>query len=233
LARSVEDVALALEVLGLRMRSQCAVTRVGIVSAAPASNMSAECVDAVQFAAAALASRGIAVDEVEAPGRAEAERIFDELTAAETRQLLGEFLPERLDDVSPQLRVQWEMVDERAVPVDSHALLVRLEAIAREFDDWLLEDRLLLAPVATTAAYPLGTLDGVFDRFDACKLASALGLPAAAVPVCINAEGLPVGVQLIAARGAESALLRGAAELAAASLETFTPRLRLESASSA
>jgi len=44
-------------------------------------------------------------------------------------------------------------------------------------------DRVLLAPVCTEPAFELGRLDGVFELFDDCKYASALGLPTAVVPV--------------------------------------------------
>jgi Asp-tRNA(Asn)/Glu-tRNA(Gln) amidotransferase A subunit family amidase len=47
----------------------------------------------------------------------------------------------------------------------------------------------------------------VFDLFHHCKLASALGLPAAVVPVSLSAGGLPIGVQVIGRRGHEAEVL--------------------------
>jgi Asp-tRNA(Asn)/Glu-tRNA(Gln) amidotransferase A subunit family amidase len=46
-----------------------------------------------------------------------------------------------------------------------------------------------------------------------CTYANALGLPAVSVPVMLSEAGLPVGVQLIGARGHERALLALAREL--------------------
>jgi Asp-tRNA(Asn)/Glu-tRNA(Gln) amidotransferase A subunit family amidase len=50
----------------------------------------------------------------------------------------------------------------------------------------------------------------VFDLFVHCKLASALGLPAAVVPVLRSPEGLPVGVQIVGRRGREDEVLAAA-----------------------
>ena len=67
---------------------------------------------------------------------------------------------------------------------------------------------MLLAPAAAEPAFALGGLEGdVFDLFHHCKLASALGLPAAVVPVALSATGLPIGVQVIGRRGHESEVL--------------------------
>ena len=56
----------------------------------------------------------------------------------------------------------------------------------------------------------------LFDAFQHCKLASALGLPAAVVPVGTTAEGLPVGVQVIGRRGREDEVLGVARAIEAA-----------------
>ena len=66
----------------------------------------------------------------------------------------------------------------------------------------------LLAPAAAEPAFELGGLEGnVFELFHHCTLASALGLPAAVVPVAALGRGLPIGVQVIGRRGHESEVL--------------------------
>ena len=68
--------------------------------------------------------------------------------------------------------------------------------------------RTRLAPAAAEPAFELGGLRGnVFDLFHHCKLASALGLPAAVVPVSLSPGGLPIGVQVIGRRGHEAEVL--------------------------
>ncbi|MDP9346125.1 MAG: amidase family protein, partial [Actinomycetota bacterium] len=50
-------------------------------------------------------------------------------------------------------------------------------------------------------------------KLSLCSYASALGLPALAVPVMRSGTGLPVGVQLIARRGEERTLIALATRL--------------------
>jgi Asp-tRNA(Asn)/Glu-tRNA(Gln) amidotransferase A subunit family amidase len=157
--------------------------------------------EAVDVAADALAEAGVEVVDGALPEQEEAERLFDFVTAQETRALLGRWLPERFEDASPQLAVQWRAVE--ALEPDSlayHAALARLDELAAQ-----VETGALLAPPGAGPAFELGRLEGVFELFDDCKLASALGLPAAVVPVARN--GLPRGVQLVGRRGGERALL--------------------------
>ncbi len=67
---------------------------------------------------------------------------------------------------------------------------------------------MLLAPAAANVACASGYLGiDLFDDFHHCKLASALGLPAAVVPVGVDDAGLPVGVQVIGRRGREDEVL--------------------------
>jgi Asp-tRNA(Asn)/Glu-tRNA(Gln) amidotransferase A subunit family amidase len=106
--------------------------------------------------------------------------------------------------------------------LDASARLARYED---EADAWFREHPVALCPCAPDVAPPLGgrwpaELDGVPMRpggkLTLATYASALGLPAVCVPV-MRAEGtaLPVGVQLIGARGSERSLLSLAAELEA------------------
>jgi Asp-tRNA(Asn)/Glu-tRNA(Gln) amidotransferase A subunit family amidase len=89
---------------------------------------------------------------------------------------------------------------------------------------WLERHGAALCPVAPDVAPALrgsfGPVDGEPVRpggkLTLCTYASALGLPAVAVPVARTAAGLPVGVQLIGRRGHERALLALARELEAA-----------------
>jgi amidase len=97
----------------------------------------------------------------------------------------------------------------------------RLLALEREADAWLARHGAALCPVAPDVAPPVrgsfGPIDGREMRpggkLTLCTYASALGLPAVAVPVGRTNAGLPVGVQLFGRRGHERALLALAREL--------------------
>jgi amidase len=86
---------------------------------------------------------------------------------------------------------------------------------------------LLLSPTLLTPPPPFGSMDvppgnplGVFDLLHEflpfTPIANITGQPAISLPLSWNADGLPVGVQLIAEYGREDVLLRVAAQLEAA-----------------
>ena len=107
--------------------------------------------------------------------------------------------------------------------LDASAQLARCEI---EADEWLVRHPVALCPPAPEVAPPLrgawsAEIDGVPTRpggkLTLATYASALGLPAACVPIMrAEGSGLPVGVQLIGARGSECSLLALAAELESA-----------------
>ncbi|MET8561237.1 amidase family protein [Streptomyces flaveolus] len=79
----------------------------------------------------------------------------------------------------------------------------------------------LITPAAPTAAIPAGTrsltVDGVersfFDQTGWANLTSHVGLPSLVVPVGQNADGLPIGVQLVGPAHADRILLALAEDL--------------------
>ncbi|MET8952054.1 amidase family protein [Streptomyces sp. NPDC004533] len=84
------------------------------------------------------------------------------------------------------------------------------------------EHDVLITPAAPTAAIPAGTrslmVDGVersfFDQTGWANLTSHVGMPSVVVPVARNAEGLPIGVQLVGPMYSDRALLAAAEYLA-------------------
>lgn len=237
LARTVEDAALALGVLrgdpdpGAAPSPDDAPRAVTVMRDHAGRPVAPECARAVEQAAEALAGAGHEVEEAAPPRQADAERMFDEVTAAETRARLGALLRQPAGEasgagsggrelgapLSPQLAWQWEAVRGRVLDLDGYlaALSLRTE-LEREVDAWLEEHPILLAPVAATPAYPLGVLEAplaggdpvpLFELYASCTYASALGLPAAAVPAQRAPGGLPVAVQVIGRRGREGEVL--------------------------
>ena len=87
---------------------------------------------------------------------------------------------------------------------------------------------LWLTPTLAQAPPPLGVLnrsvgsaagwwnyDLEFNPW--CPIANVAGSPSASLPLCVNAEGLPIGSMLTAAYGQESLLLQVCGQLEAAS----------------
>ena len=99
---------------------------------------------------------------------------------------------------------------------------------AREVAGWWTEGHdLLLTPTIAEPPPPLGTFDSPPDNplhglFRAAEVVpftppfNVTGQPAISLPLHWNADGLPIGVQLVAAFGREDLLLRVAAQLEAA-----------------
>lgn len=201
LAPTVADLELVLSVIaGERIGFAPLPLRVGVFRDALDRPFSAACADAVARAAGALTCDVI---EATPPFQLAAEHLYDAVSAAETRQLIEALGP--LDEASPQLRRIADAVRDAApLPSDARARADLLEAAAAP---WLEQIPVLLAPAAAEPAFELDTDRDVFGLFDHCKLASALGLPAAVVPVGRTADGLPVGVQVIGRRSCEAEVL--------------------------
>ena len=87
---------------------------------------------------------------------------------------------------------------------------------ANKFEEWLTRCEVLLLPTTPQAAFAFDTLPPD-SQADFTVPASVLGLPALSLPRGKSAEGLPLGVQLVARRGADALLLGIAAQLEAAS----------------
>jgi amidase len=101
----------------------------------------------------------------------------------------------------------------------------KIVAWTRRMAEWWLDHDLLLTPTVGTPPPPLGHLawsDATstmraleFNPF--CPVWNWTGQPAITLPLGESAEGLPVGVMLVAAYGREDMLLRVAAQLEGAS----------------
>jgi Asp-tRNA(Asn)/Glu-tRNA(Gln) amidotransferase A subunit family amidase len=208
LARSVADLELVLSVLvGEPLGGAELPRRVGIYRDALGRPVERCCDGAVEEAASRL---GVEVADVTPPFQLEAERLYEGLSAAETRGIIEGLGP--LEEASPHLRSIWELVRDAPPVAFDPAVVAELEA--RAFA-WLDEWPILLCPPAATPAFEAGYGEpDVFDLFHHCKLASALGLPAAVVPVSTSPEGLPVGVQIVGRRGREDEVLAVARAIA-------------------
>ena len=100
----------------------------------------------------------------------------------------------------------------------------RLWAYARRLLHGWQDDEVLLVPTLTRLPSPVGGIRsqaGVTDdasRFSALvRIWNVTGQPAVSLPLAETAEGVPVGVQLIAAPGCDHVLIGVAAQIEAAS----------------
>jgi amidase len=205
LARTVADLELAFRVLGRPGFEPEPPARIGVYELPGSRPVERACAEAVTLAAAALE---LPAEVVTPPFQAELESVFDAVTVAETRLALGALLPERLADASPQLAAVWASVEDSAPDLGEYsAALAGLHALAEVGDEWLDAHPILLAPAGAEPAFELGRTDDVFELFAHFKLASALGLPAAVVPVAVPGARLPTGVQIVGRRGHERQVL--------------------------
>ena len=222
LARSVDDLELALAVLAPLEPALAAPTGIAVFEEDGLQPVAAACRAAVRRAADALSEAGHDVVESSPPEQAAVRSAFDTVVVHEAASGMLANLAGREEELSPPVREMLEGLrgfEPALAPyVDAFARLLALE---QEADAWLERHGAALCPVAPDVAPPLrgsfGPVDGEPVRpggkLTLCTYASALGLPAVAVPVARTTGGLPVGVQLIGRRGHERALLALAREL--------------------
>lgn len=200
--------------------------RVGVVTGAGGARVDADCIAAVERTAALLAELGHEVEMARLPALERAE-IGPWIAAGIARDLdrLSEATGEKIgpEDVEP---LSWMMAEagRRMTAPEYVAQAERAFAWSREVQAWWAgQGDILLTPttpapppkigvLAPTVALPellAGLGAGTFFTmpFD------VTGQPAISLPLHLSEEGLPVGVQLVAAYGREDVLLRLAGEL--------------------
>jgi Asp-tRNA(Asn)/Glu-tRNA(Gln) amidotransferase A subunit family amidase len=227
LARSAGDLQLALSVLarGGLAPPRPARAVVAVYEDDFLQPVAADCRRAVRLAAQALADAGHPLVEDRPPREEEIRECYDVLVGAELSGRLRALAAGREDQLSRYGRIALQSLPDREPPLGDYLeAWMRLGALEREVDEWFESRPLALCPVAPGAAPPIGEgyseIDGEPVRpggkFTLCTLANAVGLPAAAAPVLRDADGLPVGVQLIGGRGRDLEVIAAAATLEAA-----------------
>jgi Asp-tRNA(Asn)/Glu-tRNA(Gln) amidotransferase A subunit family amidase len=199
--------------------------RVGVFADDPRLSVSSGTLAALARAAGALSEAGAAVREVSAPWEEDPTELFFACVAADGGAQVRADLAAAAGRHHPLMSGLLDAVSARnpsaagwfSVQARVFALRAAVRALASEVD-------VLLSPVVAGPAprhgEPPGGLPaeryGEFRAFDYVHLIALGGLPAASVPVG-REDGLPVGVQVVAAPYREDLVLAAAAALEAAS----------------
>lgn len=140
------------------------------------------------------------------PGIDEAPALIRTVMGYESARTLGPLAAPRRSDVSPQAREFFEWGATIADDEYRRTLRERLRLIAA-FNEWAEPyDAILTIPAAGEAPTPETTGD---PRF--CSRWTFVGAPALAIPTGLGPSGLPLGLQLVGARGSDRRLLAAAA----------------------
>jgi amidase len=207
--------------------------RIGLMTTRPGTgdDAHADCVTAVESTARTLESLGhhveVAAPNFDDPARFESFMSIWSLNAAFALDRWGALLGRELGeaDVEP---VTWFFAEHgrRVVGVEFMNALNEMQRVCRDVAQWWETFDLLLTPTLGEPPVELGVLadteepmrglarTGVFAAFT--PTANQTGQPAISLPLHWNAQGLPIGVQLVAKYGREDLLLRIGSQLEAA-----------------
>ena len=223
MARHVADLELMLDVLAQRRLPAARVTRIAVFEEDGLQPVSAACRAAVRRASAALADCGFDIADDRPPRAGDLRAAFDTILAHELATTFPAVIEGREDDLTAYVREMVPFITGFARSFDAYIdAFQRVAEIDLEAGDWFAVNPVALCPVAPDVAPPTETFTfppvdgqptGPGGKLSLCTYASALGLPAIAIPVMRSDAGLPVGVQLIARRGEERTLLALAARL--------------------
>jgi amidase len=209
--------------------------RIGLMAFNPAGELHPDCGTAVRRAAGLLESLGHHVDEshpapLDDASETGARFIARWSTGAKLNlELTGRLVGRELtaDDVEPATWLMAEMANGLAA-VDLARALAASATFTREMGAWWGDGfDLLLTPtlggppprlgeLATDPADPFPSMAKVGELVPYTTHFNVTGQPAVSLPLHWNDDGLPIGVQLVAAYGREDVLIRVAAQLEAA-----------------
>ena len=168
----------------------------------------------VARAATALRGAGLEVDQAEPPGVSRGPGLWLELFSKYVLNQLSEFYRGREDAAGPQVAAMLARANEddegRAWKISAAERLakavVERQRLREDLLRWMKTTPLILAPVGSTPAFEHGAgrveVNGesisVFRAFSYSQTFNVFGLPSVVVPAGRSAEGLPIGVQIIA-----------------------------------
>lgn len=234
LARTVDDLTLALQVLegpdpsdavslGLApFDSDAAPRRVGVTRDPLGWGVDDDVRAGVDRAAQSLADAGWELVDLEPPLLEEAAVLWRRLACTDMLLTLDPaLLPEPLGrSATAFLRDSTAAARPYESARDYAAAWARRAVIAAEWRRLQVDVPVILGPVSTRRTpgldFDLGGQDAATAAWRDLRLvvaANFLGLPAVSVPVGLDRDGMPIGVQLIARGGADELALRAAREV--------------------
>ena len=227
LARTVTDAWLVYEALAGRAPGPAARLeplplkgmRLGLLTGYFDARLADDVRAGVAAAVAQLARAGAVIEPVEIPHAADIGPVYLHLVLGDAAAYHAVTLEGRPADYTPPVRLRLEMA--RYVLAEDYARALRgREVIAGEIDR-ALEGRVALlcptlpitAPTIGAATVPVGESEEPV-RTVMLRLTQPFNVgrqPALSLPCGLSASGLPVGLQLVGARGATTRLLQAAA----------------------
>ena len=227
LARTVTDAWLVYEALAGRAPGPAARLaplplkgmRLGLLTGYFDARLADDVRAGVAAAVAQLARAGAVIEPVEIPHAADIGPVYLHLVLGDAAAYHAVTLEGRPADYTPPVRLRLEMA--RYVLAEDYARALRgREVIAGEIDR-ALEGRVALlcptlpitAPTIGAATVPVGESEEPV-RTVMLRLTQPFNVgrqPALSLPCGLSATGLPVGLQIVGARGATTLLLRAAA----------------------
>ena len=240
MARDVGDLALLLSVMaGPDPRVPGALGDPGIVFAPPVSGtlaglrvavsvdlggvleVAAEVASVVTGSAAVFEAAGATVSSAY-PTLPEADDTFRTLRAWTFQAGLGPLLAEHPDDLKQTLADNIR-AGEHLTGADVARAYTQRTHLSERMREFFTTHDLLVLPTSQVPPFPADQeypaeingkpMETYLDWMRACYLITVTGCPAISVPVGRTSDGLPVGVQLVAAHGADRFLLEVAAAL--------------------
>jgi aspartyl-tRNA(Asn)/glutamyl-tRNA(Gln) amidotransferase subunit A len=232
MARRVADVALLLDVIAgpdaadpgsadvppdayrVGIDDGIAGWRIGVIAEEWLGGVDSEVSASVRAAVDALAVAGAWVDELAAPDLPDAARLNGLMTTADAAAFHRERLEQAPNDFGPDVLTRLRRG--AAYGATDYADARRRQSILRRtFASWFVEhggelDAVVL-PTTPIAAPRIAGLDAVATAGMLTRLTAPFnftGLPALSVPCGVTADGLPIGLQIVAAPWAERRVLR-------------------------
>ena len=216
LTRSADDAAFAFEALDTARVPDCdGPLRLGVAGAFFWGDTSPGVAERLHEAMALIEADGATLADVDLPGVAEVYGIYREggIVSAELYAFLRDSLPQVLLTLDP--RVRRRMDDGKALEAWEYLQRkARYAALSAEAASVLGGFDAVLCPTVPLTPPPVALLEDpdTYARLNLLNLrntcvVSFLGLCAVSIPAGVDAEGLPVGLQLIGSPGTEPRLL--------------------------
>jgi Asp-tRNA(Asn)/Glu-tRNA(Gln) amidotransferase A subunit family amidase len=232
MARTISDLKILFEVMqgadlgdpsaapvALRWPSTSAVkkVRIGYFEGDDRTPVTVQTRAGVRKAAAALRSAGFEVEPFRPEGLERSRQLWWKFFGVAGGMLLGPMLRGHEDKLSPILKQYngWVALE---TPHTAQTLLdtwIERDLVRVEVFEQMEKFPVLLCPVASIPAFRHGErsweVEGkkvnYLDSWSYCEWFNLLGMPGAAVPVTQSAEGLPIGVQVVARSWEEELVL--------------------------